>query len=107
MASLAEQKEHTLRLVGKVDELAGGLGDMEVRRGGVHCDGGTAALLTLPRRGLHVPFTGAWAIKRRCTFYGVCMYLLQRTAQKASKRAYDPRPSPSPPLSAFNPSSPL
>lgn len=30
MASLAEQKEHTLRLVGKVDELAGGLGDMEV-----------------------------------------------------------------------------
>lgn len=31
MASLAEQKEHTLRLVGRVDELAGGLGDMEVR----------------------------------------------------------------------------
>lgn len=31
MASLAEQKEHTSRLVGKVDELAGGLGDMEVR----------------------------------------------------------------------------
>lgn len=30
MASLAEQKDHTLRLVGKVDELAGGLGDMEV-----------------------------------------------------------------------------
>ncbi|CAM9356271.1 unnamed protein product [Scytosiphon promiscuus] len=29
MASLAEQKEHTSRLVGKVDELAGGLGDME------------------------------------------------------------------------------
>eukprot|EP00903_Cladosiphon_okamuranus_P007081 g6881.t1 len=29
MASLAEQKEHTLRLVGKVDELTGGLGDME------------------------------------------------------------------------------
>ncbi|CAM9191270.1 unnamed protein product [Hapterophycus canaliculatus] len=29
MASLAEQKEHTNRLVGKVDELAGGLGDME------------------------------------------------------------------------------
>ncbi|CAN0229446.1 unnamed protein product, partial [Pylaiella littoralis] len=29
MASLAEQKEHTLRLVGKVDDLAGGLGDME------------------------------------------------------------------------------
>lgn len=34
MASLAEQKEHTLRLVGKVDELAGGLGDMEVRSDG-------------------------------------------------------------------------
>lgn len=31
MASLAEQKDHTLRLVEKVDELAGGLGDMEVR----------------------------------------------------------------------------
>lgn len=30
MESLAEQKEHTLRLVDKVDELAGGLGDMEV-----------------------------------------------------------------------------
>lgn len=30
MASLAEQKEHTLGLVGKVTELAGGLGDMEV-----------------------------------------------------------------------------
>lgn len=30
MASLAEQKDHTLRLMGKVDELAGGLGDMEV-----------------------------------------------------------------------------
>ena len=30
MSSLAEQKDHTLRLVGKVDELAGGLGDMEV-----------------------------------------------------------------------------
>ncbi|CAM9356602.1 unnamed protein product [Ectocarpus fasciculatus] len=29
MSSLAEQKDHTLRLVGKVDELAGGLGDME------------------------------------------------------------------------------
>ena len=31
ISSLAEQKDHTLRLVGKVDELAGGLGDMEVR----------------------------------------------------------------------------
>lgn len=31
MSSLAEQKEHTKRLVGRVDELAGGLGDMEVR----------------------------------------------------------------------------
>lgn len=31
MASLVEQKDHTLRLVDKVDELAGGLGDMEVR----------------------------------------------------------------------------
>lgn len=31
MVSLAEQKEHTLRLVDRVDELAGGLGDMEVQ----------------------------------------------------------------------------
>lgn len=31
MASLAEQKDHSLRLAGKVEELAGGLGDMEVR----------------------------------------------------------------------------
>lgn len=38
MASLAEQKDHTLRLVGKVDELAGGLGDMEVRGCGMGCD---------------------------------------------------------------------
>ena len=48
MSSLAEQKDHTLRLVGKVDELAGGLGDMEVRIVLLHPFGGWGAIVLYP-----------------------------------------------------------
>lgn len=57
MESLAEQKEHTLRLVDKVDELAGGLGDMEVI---TRCDGDRVIRLSESERAWRSAWRSAW-----------------------------------------------